>query len=49
MDTGVYYYVVTALGSDGVKYKKRGDITILRYKKGEGSGTGTGTIDTGGY
>ena len=49
VDTGVYYYVVTALGSDGVKYKKRGDITILRYKKGEGSGTGTGTIDTGGY
>jgi len=46
VDTGVYYYVVTALGSDGVKYKRRGDITILRYKKGasgtsgEGSGTG---------
>ena len=34
VDTGVYYYVVTALGSDGVKYKKRGDITILKYKKG---------------
>jgi hypothetical protein len=23
---------VTATGSDGVKYKKRGDINILRYK-----------------
>lgn len=32
VDTGVYYYVVTATGSDGVKYKKRGDINILRYK-----------------
>lgn len=46
VDTGVYYYVVTALGSDGVKYKKRGDITILRYKKG-GNGTTNG-MDTGG-
>ena len=34
VDTGVYYYVVTATGSDGVKYKKRGDINILQYKKG---------------
>ena len=41
VDTGVYYYVVTATGSDGVKYKKRGDITILRYTKG-GSGTSSG-------
>lgn len=42
VDTGVYYYVITALGSDGVKYKKRGDINILNYKgtstEGEGSG-----------
>ena len=51
VDTGVYYYVVTAVGSDGVKYKKRGDITILRYKKGAGgtSGDGSGGVDTGGY
>jgi len=51
VDTGVYYYVVTALGSDGVKYKKRGDITILRYKKGASgtSGDGSGGVDTGGY
>ena len=51
VDTGVYYYVVTATGSDGVKYKKRGDITILRYKRGASgtSGNGTGGLDTGGY
>ncbi len=41
VDTGVYYYVVTAKGSDGVKYKKRGDINILRFKKGAG-GTDSG-------
>lgn len=48
VDTGVYYYVVTALGSDGVKYKKRGDITILRYKKGA-AGTSNGVDAGGGY
>ena len=50
VDTGVYYYVVTALGSDGVKYKRRGDITIMRYKKGA-SGTSGGMTggETGGY
>ena len=51
VDTGVYYYVVTALGSDGIKYKKRGDITILRYKKGASGTSGGGVAggDTGGY
>ena len=51
VDTGVYYYVVTATGSDGVKYKKRGDITILRYTKGASgtSGDGGGGIDGGEY
>lgn len=33
VDTGVYFYVVTALGSDGFKYKKRGTISILHFKK----------------
>lgn len=47
VDTGVYYYVVTALGSDGVKYKKRGDITILRYK-GRGEGTSNNGAEGGG-
>ena len=45
VDTGVYFYVVTATGSDGVKYKKRGDISILRYKKGA---AGTSSDVTGG-
>ena len=29
---GVYFYVVQATGADGKKYKKSGDINILRYK-----------------
>ena len=41
VDTGVYYYVVTATGSDGVKYKKRGDINILRYKGSDGTSADT--------
>ena len=47
VDTGVYYYVVTATGSDGVKYKKRGDINILRYKGHDG--TSGGATDGGVY
>lgn len=43
VDTGVFYYVVTAKGSDGIDYKKRGAITILRYKRGSASGGGTAT------
>lgn len=30
---GVYFYVIEALGADGVKYKKGGDINILDYHK----------------
>lgn len=30
---GVYFYVIEAEGSDGIKYKKKGDINILRPKK----------------
>jgi gliding motility-associated-like protein len=29
---GVYFYVIEATGSDGVKYTKKGDINILRPK-----------------
>ncbi len=32
VNTGVYFYVIDALGADGVKYKKRGDINILRSR-----------------
>ncbi len=33
VNTGVYYYVIEARGADGKKYKKGGDINILKYKK----------------
>lgn len=29
---GVYYYVIQATGSDGKRYKKSGDINILKYR-----------------
>ena len=32
VDTGVYYYVVTALGSDGKKHNRSGDINVLNHK-----------------
>lgn len=38
---GVYYYVIQATGSDGKKYKKSGDINIMRYRGGSGSSTET--------
>lgn len=35
--SGVYYYVIQATGADGKKYKKSGDINILRHKQIENS------------
>ncbi|GAB6007577.1 T9SS type B sorting domain-containing protein [Dysgonomonas reticulitermitis] len=32
VNTGVYFYVIEAEGSDGIKYKKGGDINILRKR-----------------
>ncbi|WP_051697833.1 gliding motility-associated C-terminal domain-containing protein [Prevotella sp. 10(H)] len=32
VNTGVYYYVIEALGADGVRYKRGGDINILRSR-----------------
>lgn len=32
VNPGVYYYVIQATGADGKKYKKSGDINILRYR-----------------
>lgn len=32
VSTGVYFYIITAEGSDGKKYKKGGDINVLRTK-----------------
>lgn len=34
---GVYFYVIEAEGSDGKKYKKKGDINILKYKNEDNS------------
>ena len=34
---GVYFYVIEAEGSDGKKYKKKGDINILRPKNEDNS------------
>lgn len=36
---GVYYYVITAVGADGKKYKKSGDINILRRRSVTTPGT----------
>lgn len=36
--SGVYYYVINAIGADGRKYDLKGDINIIKYKyKGSGS------------
>lgn len=45
---GTYYYVIEAEGSDGKKYKKSGDINIIRYKRIDRSGGGDGTVISGG-
>lgn len=39
VDPGVYYYVIEATGADDKKYKKGGDINIIRYTR---SSTATG-------
>jgi len=31
--TGAYYYVIKAVGADGIKYSKKGDINLLRGKE----------------
>lgn len=42
---GVYYYVIEALGSDGKRYKKSGDINILRHNRRSAGTGGTGTTE----
>lgn len=32
--SGVYFYVIKAVGADGVKYNKAGDINIIKYTEG---------------
>lgn len=38
--SGVYYYVIQATGADGNKYKKSGDINILRHRSVTSEGPG---------
>lgn len=38
--SGVYYYVIKARGSDGIKYDLAGDINIIGVRKGYGSSSG---------
>ena len=44
VDPGVYYYVITYTGSDGVKRKKSGDINILHYIGTSGTETDNGGL-----
>lgn len=30
--TGAYYYMINAVGTDGIRYKKKGDINVLRVR-----------------
>lgn len=38
--SGVYYYVIKARGSDGIKYDLAGDINIIGVRKGFGTSSG---------
>lgn len=37
VDTGVFYYVIEAVGADGKKYKKSGDINVIKYVGNKGT------------
>lgn len=39
VNPGVYFYVIEAIGADGKKYKKGGDINIIKSKKYTGTNT----------
>lgn len=40
---GVYYYVIKAVGADGVKYERAGDINIINFTGTDNSSAGTET------
>lgn len=42
VNPGVYYYVIEAKGADGKKYKKGGDINIIKYRKIGNSNSSSG-------
>ncbi len=41
--SGVYFYVIKAVGADGVKYNLSGDINIINTRAGKSTGTTTET------
>ncbi len=45
VDPGVYYYVIEATGADDKKYKKGGDINIIRYTRSSSSTGGSASGD----
>ena len=45
VDPGVYYYVIEATGADDKKYKKGGDINIIRYIRSSSSTGGSASGD----
>ncbi len=40
VDSGVFYYVIEATGTDGKKYKKSGDINIVKFVGRNGTSSG---------
>lgn len=43
VDSGVFFYVIEATGTDGKKYKKSGDINVVKYVGTPGSGSAGAT------
>ena len=44
VDPGVYYYVIEATGADDKKYKKGGDINIIRYTRSSAATGGNPSV-----
>ena len=42
VSSGVYYYVIQAVGADGKEYKLKGDINIIKYKENNMSSDNSG-------
>lgn len=42
VNSGVFYYVIEAVGADGKKYKKSGDINVVKYVGQQGISSGAG-------
>lgn len=40
VDSGVFYYVIEAMGADGRKYKKSGDINVVKFVGQKGTSSG---------